>query len=333
MTDFFDWLTASDYGLGTDRLADTFKLSHQEMRKTADALAPAYALAMQRMMFDPAAWSEVSRRFLPFAADSAPTAGQDIAQSPAARDLSSALFGSQEIISTVARQVSLISGVTPDTVEKLMRNLSVMAIETMVKMMLANMARQQPKGFAEGNMPVAMAEMMRRSANAMEALGRPSDAPAPRPQAGMPQMPGTEYLQKLFSDALNGNLPWLPPSSVSPQAPANPKPSTSTRQSPAMPGFPPFDEMAHAFLRGWHGSGEAERGEAKPAAGPDAAGTGPSAASSADQAPETSAKDTAPSADPASLAQAGFDLQQEYARQMMAIFGRQPTGDKETDAT
>ena len=98
-----------------------------------------------------------------------------------------------------------------------------------------------------------------------------------------------------------------------------------------MPGFPPFDAMAQAFLRGWHGPGDAAGSEAKSAEGQRAARTEPSAASSADKAPETSAKDTASANDPASLAQAGFDLQQEYARQMMAIFGRRPTGDKATD--
>ena len=45
MTDFFDWLTTIDSGLGTDRLADAYKLSHSELHDTTQALAPAFSLA------------------------------------------------------------------------------------------------------------------------------------------------------------------------------------------------------------------------------------------------------------------------------------------------
>ncbi|MEX6508912.1 hypothetical protein [Jiella sp. M17.18] len=329
MTDFFDWLTASDSGLGADRLAGAFNLSHQEMRKTADALAPAFALALQRMMVDPAAWSELSQRFLPFMRGAFPATAPETARSPAAKDLAGTLFGSQDIVAAVARQVSLIIGVAPDMVEQLMRNLSIMTIETMLKMMLTNMARNQPAGLAEGNLPALMAEMMRRSANAVEAMGRPSDQPRPRP-SGAPQMPGADYLQKLFSDALNGSVPWLPPEARPAQAGRAATAGAGDASAAAgLPGFAEWDAMTRAFLRGWD-SPDAGRAE-----GPAAASSGIRAETGAPPKPasgEPSQAEAKPrTAEAPDFARASLALQEEYARQMMAIFGRQPLDDRKRE--
>lgn len=303
MTDFFDWLTVGDSGLGADRLADAFKLSQREVRQTTEALAPAFTLALQRAMLDPAAWTELSHRFLPFM-DGTTMPGPETARSPAAKDLADALFGSRDISNAVARKVSLASGIAPDTVEKLMRNLSIMTMQTMVKMMLANVARNQPEGFADGNYPAAIAEMMRRGANAMEAMGRPSDSQRRR-QPSFPGAAGSDYLAGLFGDALSGKLPFMPPAAETTGRPS----STSRQAGDDMPpasgftSFQPFEAMIEGFARGLQSGDDAATG-----------------------APERSAPAPEPDATPANsfddLARAGQEMQDDYARQMTELFQR-----------
>lgn len=313
MTDFFDWLTVADSGLGADRLADSFKLSHREIRETTEALAPAFTLALQRAMLDPAAWTELSHRFLPFM-DGTTMPGPETARSPAAKDLADALFGSRDIANAVARKVSLASGIAPDTVEKLMRNLSIMTMQTMVRMMLANVARNQPAGLADGNYPAAIAEMMRRGANAMEAMGRPSDSPQRR-QPSFPGAAGSDYLAGLFADALNGKLPFMPPA-----AEATGRPSSTSRQAnddaPPASGFAPFqpfEAMMEGFARGLQQSGGAtSAASSKTTDAPD-----PPPGDAADMASET-----APSNAFDDLARAGQKIQDDYARQMTELFQR-----------
>ncbi|WP_370193775.1 MULTISPECIES: hypothetical protein [Aurantimonas] len=312
MTDFFDWLTVNDGGLGTDRLADAFKLSRREIRQTTEALAPAFTLALQRAMSDPNAWSEVSRHFLPFM-NAVGTPGPETARSPAAKNLADNLFGSRDIFLEVARKVSTMSDIAPDTVEKLMRSLSVMSIQTMMQMMLANMARQQPAGFAEGNYPVAMAEMMRRSANAMEAMGRPSDEPHRR---SAPGAMGSDYLTGLFSDALNGRLPWLPPSTG--ETGARARPADRTNETPAaFDPFQPFDAMMAHFASGMSGADATGSAGSQQPAEPEARTPAQEPASEMTSEAEASDKAAGGFDD---LARAGMTMQEEFARQMLDLF-------------
>ena len=292
MTDFFDWLTVGDSGLGTDRLADAFNLSHEEVRGTADALAPAFTLALQRAMTNPAIWQDLSRRFAPLMAR-ATAPGPETAASSAATDFSDTLFGSPDVSAAIARKVSLARGIAPDAVEQLMRNLSVMTMQTMVQMMLANMARGQPRGLSQGDYPAAVAEMMRRGANAVEALGRPAD------QGRRTSLVDTssEALTGLFSNALNGLLPFLPPAA-----------DAAAKAPPAKPAKPevaafetPFEAMMNGFMRGLHGSPEAPPEEV------------PQAPASAEPRPNEWRPDD--------LARAGRRMQDDYARQMMDLFG------------
>ena len=298
MTDFFDWLTAGDSGLAACRLADSFKLSQQEMRKTADALAPAFTLALQRAMLDPAAWTNLSHHFRPFWNANGVT-DPALAQTQAARDLAAALFGSGELAAAVSRQVSMVSGVAPDTVETLMRNLSILTMQTMVQTMIANTLRNQPKGLAEGNYTAAMAEMMRRGANAMEAFGRPSDAADPRQPV---QAPGSEYISTLFGNALKGEMPWLPPGGAAPP----PRPEAEPTPPPADPlaAFLPFEAMMGGFLRGMAPAEETQD-------------SAPDPAPETPDAPPAAEAENAPSPD-TTRAQS----QDDYAQQMLAIFRR-----------
>ena len=311
MTDFFDWLTAGDSGLAACRLADAFKLSQQEMRKTTDALAPAFSLALQRAMMNPAAWTSLSDHFLPFWNANAPTS-PELAQGAAARDLATALFGSRELAAAVSRHASLASGVAPDTVETLMRNLSIMTMQTMVQAMVANAARNQPKGFAEGNYPAAMAEMMRRGANAMEAMGRPSDAPV----RGEARAPGSDYLASLFGNALKGEMPWLPP------AGATARPDAERSPPPADPGaaFLPFEAMMEGFMRGL-------MPPAEPQDEPDAGKRPPDGEADAKPSEPTEPQESDEAGD---FVAAGSRMQDDYAQQMMAIFRRYGGDDRDS---
>lgn len=325
MTDFFDWLTAADSGLGADRLAESFNLSRDEFRGTTDALAPAFALALQRAVSDPTIWQDLARRFVPLMGQST-APGPETAQSTAAKEFADTLFGSPDISSAIARKVSVANGVAPDAVEQLMRNLSVMTMQTMVQMMLANMARGQPKGFAEGDYPTAMAEMMRRGANAMEALGRPSDARSTRsvPQFG----PSSQALSDLFANALNGRLPFLPPEAAAPEAR-----STPPREPQAEPADPsetvepanPFEAMMNGFLRGM-----AEPTDAATTNDESETCTTTPMPAEADRLPSRppNAVDT-PTDDFAAfddLARAGRQMQDDYARQIMDLFGAPAAG-------
>lgn len=311
MTDYFDWLTAGDFGLAVDRLADSFKLTHQELRRTAEALSPVYAMALRRVITDPDAWTEVTRRFLPFLT---PVDGS-VARTEPAANLSCTLFGSKALTEQIARQVSLSTAIAPDTLERLMDELSVITLRTMIQMMLANLARHQPRGLAEGNYPAAMAEMMRRSANAIDAMARPSDADENKTSRA-----DGDYLSRLFADALMGPLPILPPGTGA-------KTSGSPRQTESSDLFEPFEAMLEGFRRGLF------EDQAKDASSPDGKKAGV-AGKASDPSPEPveRARQTSkaqPSARPADtetvepfdeLARAGQSVQEEYVRQMNALF-------------
>ena len=335
MTDFFDWLTAADSGLGVDRLADAFNLSRDEFRGTTDALAPAFAVALRRAMADPEVWQDLAKRFVPLMGQTT-APGPETAQSTAAKAFSDTLFGSADISSAIARKVSLANGVAPDAVEQLMRNLSVMTMQTMVQMMLANVARSQPKGLAEGDYPTAMAEMMRRGANAMEALGRPSDARSPRKAA--PFVPSSEALAELFSNALTGRVPFLPPEVETPAAPQSrrQKPQVEPAAQPEA-ARNPFEAIMDGFMRGMAGSSlegpnaaSARDGGLHKSDAADANDT--SSQSAAEPTESVAAADNPKTRETAAggygafddLARAGRQMQDDYARQFTELFGTDP---------
>ncbi|MCE7029044.1 hypothetical protein [Jiella avicenniae] len=316
MTDFFDWLTASDSGVAADRLADTFKLSHEELRKTMTALAPAFALALQRAMIVPGAWSDIARHYQPFVQSEASDFPVGATNSPLGRDLSNALFGSKDLVSSVARHVSVASGVAPDTVEMMIRNVAVMTIGTMLQMMMANLTRSQPKGLAEGDYPGAMAEMLRRSANAVEAMGRPSDQPPPGRRLPMP-MPGSDYLNQMFSNALTGTLPWLPPETGEGRSETRAPQKPAAAPADRLP--PPHPAAMEEFFRGFRlfpPMGEA------PSAG--AGSPPPPPAPSAPPAPKREEVEARAGAPAESLAETALAFQQDYARRMLELFAPKP---------
>ncbi|WP_157944671.1 DUF937 domain-containing protein [Mangrovicella endophytica] len=305
MTDYFDWLAASESGAAIERLGEQFRLSHEELRRATDALVPAFVLAMQRAFSDPNGWAEMAGQFptfIPMRAGATP----DSSTEPA-RQFLRHVFGSAALINAVARQASVASGIAPDTIEKLMTPLGAMTLDVMTRMVLAGMTRQQSP-LAAGDYNSAVAELMRRGANAVEAMGRPSGGPE---VTGRKQQAGAAtYLEQVFADALKGESPWLPFLSAG-AADATRRAASDQRPQDF---FTAFTGLFDTFMRA-------------PAAPPASTSTGASSgASRADDAGRTSPAGTGEPAVPPFPQ----GLANDYARDMMALFERYYAAGKES---
>ncbi|WP_185984867.1 hypothetical protein [Aureimonas mangrovi] len=269
MTDFFDWLTASVPGDEVERLREQFRLSTEEMRRTTQALAPAFLLGFTRLAARPAAFADMVRQ-------AATLDAQGDGAAPMNGFLG-ALFGAGVMPEAVARQASLMAGVAPDTIARMMPELALLSVQAMTRMTGGSWAGAMPfAGDAGGQM---LAETLRRSANAVEAFHRPSSKAGTSSGADLPS---------LFADALTGGFPWMRPPSRGAAVSANP--------------FSAFEPMMEAFARS--GDKPAKQPEAKPE----------------------------PAADPLDtflgLAQAGRNLQESYALEMLALFDRNRSASK-----
>ncbi len=150
-------------------------------------------LGFQRSMLDPDAWGKLLRGFapaLPFGAASG------LPPREAGEAFVRTLFG-PELAASVARQASLLSGQAPDVIEKMMPALGLLSFQSMLQTMAA-LSGQGPGSYPTDPAGQAMAEAMRRSANALEAFSRPADAPRSSTQA----------MTDLFAGALRG-WPWM----------------------------------------------------------------------------------------------------------------------------
>lgn len=197
MPDFFDWLSAADAGQATDRLAERFRLSQEEMRATTDALVPAFMLGLRRAMGDPAAWAgvtEAAGAFVPGAG--APPSAAD------GKRLLDALFG-PELAEAVARRASALSGQTPDAIRTMMPALGALTIQSML-----GMAGLGARNYPTDGAGQALAEALKRSAAAVEAFHRPSGT------GSQPPFP------PFFADAMRMGLPWMSWPQASAGAPA-----------------------------------------------------------------------------------------------------------------
>jgi hypothetical protein len=183
MPDFFDWLSAADAGQATDRLAERFRLSQEEMRATTDALVPAFMLGLRRAMGDPAAWADVTQAAAAFV----PGTGA-VPSTADGRRLLDALFG-PELSDAVARRASALTGQTPDVIQTMMPALGALTIQSMLGM--------AGRHYPTDNAGQALAEALKRSAAAVEAFNRPSGS-----TAGAGSMP-------FFADAMRLGLPWM----------------------------------------------------------------------------------------------------------------------------
>lgn len=290
MTEFFDWLTAVDSGLGTDRLRERFRLSEDEMRRTTEALAPAFILGLQRLMSDTTAWTDFNRRLAAFA-----PAGTDPASAMTAKPAAfmTELFGTRALADSVSRQASLMAGVSPDTIAKMMPELGLMTLRAMMTMVASGPTTGAASpGDAAGR---ATAEWMRRSANAIEAFSRPASQTqtSPRPD-----------LHSLFADAFSGGFAWMMPA----VPPRDAAPSSTRRTEPdAQPPFT-FLPMPPFFSLPVQSEGASDKAET-----PESAKRGP------DKPTDVSSE---PFAGMAKAAEAGRSMQETYAREMIALFDR-----------
>lgn len=205
MTDFFDWLTATDAGALADRLAEQFRLSQDEMRRTTDALVPAFMLGIQRAMADPAAWGRLMQGFAPLMPMLAGGSATGLPSREAGEAVMRGLF-SPDLVPAIARQASLLTGQAPDVIERMMPALGVLTLQSMMQTM-SILAARSPASYPTDPAGHALAETMRRSANAIEAFSRPS--------AASPQIANASAMGSVFADALKG-FPWMAPFASAP---------------------------------------------------------------------------------------------------------------------
>lgn len=211
MTDFFDWLSAFDAGASTDRLAAQFRLSPAEMRRTTDALVPAFMLGLRPFMADPASWTGFMSRMAALAPRTGAGAADPVRGGQAMLET---LFGS-EMTQAVARQASLLTGQSTDTVARMMPTLATLTLQSILAM-ASEASRPDGTGFAGDAGGRMLAETMRRSANAVDAFSRPSAQGAPG------SAPPARSLHDLFGGALAPGLPWPSPFGAAPWPSADP---------------------------------------------------------------------------------------------------------------
>ncbi|MCQ8780791.1 hypothetical protein [Mangrovibrevibacter kandeliae] len=281
--------TAAAFEAAAREWAKLFGLSAEEMRETAAALAPAFDLGIKRLMADPFGLSRMAAK--PAAGVPAfpwlPTSG-----GPGSRDdLAASFFGSKGLAEAVARQASAASGVAPEAVRALMAPFAVLATQAMAQAAASEALKQAPAGLAAGDFGAATAEMLRRSANAIEALQRPSSAAAPAPFS-------PEAFQQMFANAMRAGKPaGAPP--------------PDRADAPDMPPFPnPFSPFFTAA------EPEAQPAEAEPDRAPEPAPSGETAAPGAPQ-------DVA-GALFADLLQSGERMREDYLGEMTRLFERFP---------
>jgi hypothetical protein len=294
MASFDDWLTVSDPRLYGEALAEQFRLSQKELEKASQALAPAFALGFQNAMADPKSWPELTKAFyglVPGLGGAQPTSSHP------GEIFTRAFFGSDALSSAIARQASLVAGIAPDTLQKLMPGLAALTMQSMVRSSMETLGRSTPAGLATGDLGGATAEMMRRGANAVEALSRPSESASAR--RGSVFSGPAEGMADIFANSLKASLSWLQPR-------PGPAPEAAKAEVPADP-MAPFAAMFKAFADGF--SKGTPQKEAPPPSPPPAPEPKAAAPASADDLV-------------GGMLRTGQSLGDGYAREMAALFER-----------
>lgn len=209
MASFDDWLTVSDPKLFAEGLAAQFRLTLAEVQKAQEAMQPAFALGLQRALASPDAWGDLAKTYTAMMPGAA---AFGLPQAQPAEAFMQAIFGSDALTGAIARQASLFAGIAPATLQQMMPGLAMLTMETLLRSTLAGIARNQPPGLATGDYGSATAEMMRRGANAVEALTHPSDRNATRRGPGLDAWSPTSF-SNMFTDALAPGQGWMPPAS------------------------------------------------------------------------------------------------------------------------
>ena len=317
MASFDDWLTASDPAIFAENLAEQFRLTQIEVQKAQEALQPAFALGLQRAMTSPSAWSDLTTAFAAMAPGGAAASSP---QTKPGEAFMQAIFGSDALTAAISRHASLFAGIAPGTMQQMMPSLAMMTMETLVRSTLAGIAGNQPPGLATGDYGSATAEMMRRGANAVEALTHPSDRAARRSGPGLEAFTPMNFATA-FTDALKTPMPWMP-QAPSPQTvpPRNaPEPAAPEGFNPILP----FAGIFEAFTAGMQAAQAPAPTPKSPQAKPSA--PSPAAAPSED---EPALSKAVPPKSPEQdnivedLFRSGKKFQEEYAKEMANLFER-----------
>lgn len=314
MAGFRDWQAVTDPKLLAEALAEQFRLSQNELEKAQAALQPAFALGLEKAMASPSAWTDLASAFaamLP--GDGSVTPGIDRGQA-----FVETVFGSDALTQAIARQASLFAGIAPDTLQKLMPGLALLSMEAMVRQTMASLARHQPAGLTTGDFGGAAAEMMRRGANAVEALSRPSGETAARTAAK-----AANPFADAFGAALKQGSAWMSAAPAA-RAPSHAAPAQDPAEGTFNPMLP-FAAMFDAFAKGIEDAIARSPSQAAPPADAPAADSMPSPQpASTPSAPASNSVDAASRQDGivADLLRSGEKMQADYAREMASLFER-----------
>ncbi|WP_152045306.1 hypothetical protein [Aureimonas psammosilenae] len=291
MADHDDRWRAPDPNALADRLAQEMRLSHADMEKARAALEPVFALGLRQAMESPARWARLAEAFTAMT----PQGGAP-ARGPAGESFLDAILGSGPLREAVSRQASVLTGISQDALARMMPQLAAIGMEAMMRNAFSTWSRGQPVGLASGDFGAATAEMMRRGANAVEAMTRPSDAgrPARFAAASTP----ADFFADAFGQAFQAGLGlW------SRSAPA-PVPARHDSAS-AFDPVAPFAVMFEAFAKGMQSAADTMRVPERAAPPP----------------PSPAPRKPAPQLFDAFM-QSGQKMREDYAREMTAVFDR-----------
>lgn len=122
MFNLFELMKQAQGGSPAEAFARQFGLSPPQAESAIDALLPAFALALQRQLQDPAQWPKLFQAFAvaqqtTMMEAAAKTFAPQAAQVP---DIAGMLFGSNEIARQIAQQAAAYSGLSPSVLQQMM---------------------------------------------------------------------------------------------------------------------------------------------------------------------------------------------------------------------
>ncbi|WP_293867131.1 DUF937 domain-containing protein [uncultured Alsobacter sp.] len=229
MFNLFELMKQAQGGSPAEAFARQFGLSPPQAESAIDALLPAFALALQRQLQDPAQWPKL---FQAFAVAQQTTMMEAAAkafapQATAAPDLAGMLFGSNDIARQIAQQAAAYSGLSPVILQQMMGPMGATLMTGLAQAMtqqglapwLSALGGQATQ--AAANPFAAFTTMMGQM------MGAAAQAGAAKPQAEPPR-PASDYLDPqamgaFINQMLGGKTPEPPP----PEEPPPPPPTAT----------------------------------------------------------------------------------------------------------
>ena len=238
MVNLFEIARHAPSGSGLDALSRQFGLDPSQMQMAVEALLPAFTLAFQRSVSQPAAFGDLigaigSGRYAPFY-DASANASPSMASG---EHILAQLFKSPEAVRQVASQAAAMSGLGVQVLQQMLPRLAAILIGGMFRY-------ASVEGFAD---------LLRQWSDALKAVGSNGNAP---------QAPG--HPLAAWSDAARAMMGQAQPAAPSPpRAPANPVEAWTAMMAAMMggakasppPPLPPkeptpFDALSKMFETG-----------------------------------------------------------------------------------